>query len=136
MIRTAQFLAGTLPLLFFSMATAQQTDTQNSRLSAAGIFQVSFSSRLQPMTINRMHSWVLHVETAAGDPVEGAEIQVGGGMPEHDHGLPTRPRVTRELGAGDYLVEGMKFHMHGTWQVSFAISTEEATDNVLFDVEL
>ncbi len=136
MIRTAQLLAGTLPLLFFSMATAQETDTQNSRLSAAGIFQVSFSSRLQPMTINRMHSWVLHVETAAGDPVEGAEIQVGGGMPEHDHGLPTSPRVTRELGAGDYLVEGMKFHMHGAWQVTFAISTEEATDSVLFDVEL
>ncbi len=129
-------MAGTLPLLFFSMATAQETDTQNSRLSAAGIFQVSFSSRLQPMTINRMHSWVLHVETAAGDPVEGAEIQVGGGMPEHDHGLPTSPRVTRELGAGDYLVEGMKFHMHGAWQVTFAISTQEATDSVLFDVEL
>ncbi len=57
-------------------------------------------------------------------------------MPEHDHGLPTRPRVTRELGAGDYLVEGMKFHMHGAWQVTFAISTQEATDSVLFDVEL
>ena len=136
MSRTAALLAGILALLLVMVAPAQGPGTENSRLSGAGIFRVSFSSRLQPMAINRMHSWVLHVETAAGAPVENADIEVGGGMPAHDHGLPTNPRVTRYLGAGDYLVEGMKFHMHGAWQVTFAIRTEEAADSVVFDLEL
>src|SRR4249920_3274177 len=31
-----------------------------------------------------------------------------GGMPQHGHGLPTRPVVSRELADGTYLMEGMK----------------------------
>jgi hypothetical protein len=41
-----------------------------------------------------------------GEPVENATIAVDGDMPEHGHGLPTCPQVTKYLGNGDYLVEG------------------------------
>ena len=34
-------------------------------------------------------------------------------MPEHNHGFPTAPRVTENLGEGDYLLEGMRFNMGG-----------------------
>jgi len=60
-----------------------------------------------------MHSWILRLETLDGQPVRNAEITVAGGMPKHNHGLPTAPQVTRELGNGDYLVEGIKFQMAG-----------------------
>ena len=44
-----------------------------------------------------------------------AAITVDGGMPQHGHGFPTRPRVTRDLDDGTYLLEGMKFSMTGWW---------------------
>ena len=40
-------------------------------------------------------------------------LKVDGDMPQHGHGLPTRPRVTRNLGNGDYQIEGVKFQMGG-----------------------
>lgn len=86
--------------------------------------------------INRMHSWILHVESAEGVAVENATISVSGGMPEHDHGLPTRPRVTEELGDGDYRLDGMRFHMRGYWEIEVTITTEDATSVVVIPLRL
>jgi hypothetical protein len=111
-------------------------DTATTRLSDLGRFRVSSRSRLSPIAINRIHSWVLHLETGDGQPVEAAKITINGGMPEHDHGLPTAPQVTRYLGNGDYLVEGIKFHMNGWWQMSFLITAGEQRDSVTFNLVL
>lgn len=99
-------------------------------------FRVSFTSRLQPIVINRIHSWVLHVETAGGEPVANADISVDGGMPEHDHGLPTAPRVTRYLGSGNYLVEGLRFHMNGYWELEYTITSGDVADTVVIPLTL
>jgi hypothetical protein len=109
-------------------------DTSAERLTNNGTFNVSFKSELDPITIGSMHSWVLHVETADGQPVERATIFVDGGMPEHGHGLPTAPQVTQDLGNGDYLVEGLKFQMGGWWEVKFNITADGTEDNVTFNV--
>jgi hypothetical protein len=111
-------------------------DTATTRLTDAGLFHVSFSSALDPIAINRIHSWVLHVETAGGQPVANAVIGVNGGMPEHGHGLPTQPQVTQNLGNGDYLVEGLKFQMPGWWEVQFDISAGDQSDTVTFNLVL
>jgi hypothetical protein len=76
------------------------------------------------------------VESAEGTPVEDATITVDGDMPEHGHGLPTSPRVTRYLGNGDYLVEGFKFQMGGRWLVDFTITANGQTDAVHFNMML
>jgi hypothetical protein len=76
------------------------------------------------------------VETPDGEPVENAEIKVDGGMPEHGHGLPTKPQMTEYLGEGDYRVEGMKFQMTGWWEVKFDITAEGQTDKVTFNLML
>lgn len=86
--------------------------------------------------INRMHSWILHIETADGATVEGAKVVVEGGMPKHDHGLPTKPRVTEELGDGDYKLEGMRFHMRGYWEISVTIATEKGESVVVIPLQL
>jgi hypothetical protein len=54
-------------------------------------------------------------------------------MPQHGHGLPTRPQVTRELPDGTYLLEGMKFSMTGWWEIKLAIQTTDAADKVTFN---
>lgn len=107
-----------------------------SKESDEGAFVVSFQSALDPIEINKMHEWTLHVETAAGDPVEDAEITVDGGMPAHNHGLPTQPQVTEYLGNGDYRVQGLRFHMGGQWQVSFGITAGDTSDTVTFELAL
>ncbi len=98
-------------------------------------FHVSYKSNIEPLPLNLIHSWVLHVDTLDGKPVLKASISVYGGMPKHKHGLPTQPEVT-ELGDGNYLVEGLKFSMVGVWKIWFKIKEDEITDAVSFDVEL
>lgn len=108
----------------------------SSWTSSRGLFVASYSSELEPLRINQLHSWVLHLEDAQGAAVLGAVIEADGGMPEHDHGLPTRPRVTEELGNGDYRVEGLRFHMGGKWQITFAIEANDKTDTVVINITL
>jgi hypothetical protein len=103
--------------------------------SRAGHFDLSYSSELQPLAINKIHDWVLHVVDSDGNPVEGAELEIGGGMPKHDHGLPTAPEIT-ELGNGNYRVSGMRFHMNGYWELKIEIRTATERDTVLIKLTL
>lgn len=105
-------------------------------VSKRGLFAVSYESELQPIEINRIHIWLLHIETTSGDPVVGADIEVVGGMPLHNHGLPTRPLVTEDLGDGNYRLEGMRFHMAGDWEVKINIIHNGKTDVAIVSVTL
>ena len=111
-------------------------DFSTTRLSDNGLFRVSYVSSEDIIPVNQMHQWTLHIETVDGELVEDAIITVDGDMPEHGHGLPTRPQVTEYLGNGDYLVEGMKFQMGGWWVMDFTIATNGHTDAVHFNMKL
>ena len=111
-------------------------DLSTDKLSDQGSYHVSFTSETQPIPMNQIHQWTLHVETADGQPVENAAITVGGGMPEHGHGLPTVPQVTEYLGDGNYQVQGMKFQMGGWWVVTFSIDDGMHQDSVTFNILL
>jgi len=111
-------------------------DILDSQSTDGGHFTVSATSRLDPVVINETHAWTLHIETADGSPVTDAEITIDGGMPEHNHGFPTSPRVTENLGEGDYLLEGMRFNMGGVWVLTLEISSGGQSDTVTFEVEL
>jgi hypothetical protein len=111
-------------------------DLSATRLSDRHIFKVTYGSKLEPIVINRIHSWGLRVETTDGRPVSGAKITVGGNMPEHGHGLPTAPEMIRELGGGGYLIGGMKFSMPGWWVIEFHIKTGDSEDTVHFNLLL
>ena len=112
------------------------TGTETSRVSDKQHFQAQFTSKLNPIVINTMHAWIVHIENSSGEPVVDAEVLVSGGMPEHDHGLPTRPRVTQNLGQGNYLIEGLKFHMGGWWQVTLTIQQGTISDSITFSLNL
>ena len=107
-----------------------------ARTSADGLYRVELRNLPEPVPLNRMHEWVVHVEAADGTPVTGASIAMDGGMPIHDHGLPTAPRVTAELGNGDYRLEGVRFQMPGHWVVELAIDAAPGVDSVAFDLNL
>ncbi len=109
-------------------ATFSLTTNQNSALE---IF-----SQLDPLAINTIHSWELVLYTAAGAPLSGARMSVVGGMPDHDHGLPTSPVVTREITPGRYLLEGMRFHMPGRWLLTFDVISDQGSESATLEFRL
>ena len=128
-------MAGRMESMHGNSSAPSELDYATERTTDNGVFKVSYSSE-DTITINQMHTWTLHVETADGQPVENATITVDGGMPQHGHGLPTAPQVTEYLGDGDYLVEGMKFQMGGWWEVKFNITAGDLTDTITFNLTL
>ena len=114
----------------------ENLDYSRTRLSEGGVYRATIHPQADPIPQGRLHAWTLHIETADGTPVEVAEIGVDGGMPQHGHGLPTRPRVTRALGGGDHVVEGMKFNMGGWWVVSFPVRSAAGADTLVFNLAL
>ncbi len=133
MIRGWYKIVATGLLIVATVGIAQE---QGAKTSDEGMFVISYESELQPVSINRIHNWIIHVETSDGRPVDGASITLVGGMPDHDHGLPTVPLATQSLGDGNYLVEGVKFHMNGWWQITVSITAGSEVDSVIFDLQL
>ena len=117
-------------------AKAPSPDIASSKVSAHNLYRASVRLGVDPIPVRRLQSWTLHIDTMDGRPVDAATITMNGGMPQHGHGLPTSPRVTRALGNGDHLVEGVKFNMGGWWVVRFAIAGPAGTDTVTFNLSL
>ena len=105
-------------------------------LTRSGFYRIAFDSERSPIPINRIHDWVFTITTPEGDAVVGAVISITGGMPLHNHGLPTQPRMTEELGEGRYLVEGMRFHMHGEWELLVTIDVDGRRDTVVIPLTI
>jgi hypothetical protein len=111
-------------------------DYSRTRRSESGAYRATIQPQGDTIPKGKLHRWTLHLETTSGQPVHGAQITVDGGMPQHGHGLPTKPRVTRPLGAGDYAVEGMKFNMGGWWVVKFRVAADAGRDSIVFNLKL
>jgi hypothetical protein len=114
----------------------QDVDYSRTRMSEGGIYRGTIDPQADPIPQGRLHSWTLHLETASGTPVDSASIAVDGGMPQHGHGLPTKPVVTRHPGNGDHVVDGMKFNMGGWWVVKFRVSSSAGADSLVFNIKL
>jgi len=122
--------------LHASMRAPAELDLSRTRLGARGVYRATITPEPDTIRVGRMHAWTLHLETPDGRPADAATITVTGGMPQHGHGLPTKPRVTRALGSGNHRVEGMKFNMRGWWTVTFAIDAAAGADSVTFNLDL
>ena len=106
-----------------------------TQTSAAQMYRVTMTPA-ESIKVGKLHSWNIQVMTPDGKPVDSARISVDGGMPQHGHGLPTKPLVTRQLGEGRHLVEGMKFNMGGWWVVKFEVASSQGSDVVTFNLKL
>jgi hypothetical protein len=105
------------------------------RPSAAGRFMATLQTD-EPLRVRRLQTVRVAITDGAGQPMDDLTIAVGGGMPQHGHGLPTRPRVTRSLGEGLYEIEGVRFNMGGWWEFTLSITTPSGPDVVTFNLDL
>ena len=98
-------------------------------------YEVSWSSNPSPVPLLVFHEWTLALRDAGGREVDGATVEVRGGMPEHDHGLPSVPVVT-PLGGGRYRIEGLRFHMPGAWVLLFTFARDGVRDTLRVELSL
>ena len=127
--------AGATACMMF-MKPPADLDYARTRASDSGAYRATIRPAGDSIPRGRVHAWTLHLETAAGVPVDSARVVVDGGMPQHGHGLPTNPRVTRALGDGAHAVDGMKFNMGGWWVVTFRVQSGAGRDSVTFNLKL
>ena len=120
--------------LFFANAADVRLPDLNG-ITDKGL-KIEIYSELSPLSINQIHSWHVRVLDRNNEILELEELNVYGGMPEHDHGLPTQPEVTTRLDNGDYLLEGVRFHMQGHWQLQVELQLNGVEDTAIIDFDL
>lgn len=128
-------VAGYAALNLFAPAP-EALDLSRDKASEAGLYRVAIEPEAEPVPQNDIHSWLVSVRTDDGAPVPDAAISVDGGMPAHEHGLPTEPRSAGHIGDGRYRIEGVRFHMAGHWVLRLTIDSPAGTDDVTFNLML
>ncbi|MEZ9903001.1 hypothetical protein BCT04_15255 [Vibrio breoganii] len=96
----------------------------STQITSAGISIAYFAlvDNSSSVPLNKIHSWKIVITKRDGSPVTNAEIETIAEMPEHLHGMTTTPTISETDVAGEYLIEGMNFHMPGWWVASFDVS--------------
>jgi hypothetical protein len=80
-------------------------------------------------------AWTLVLCDGDERPLEGAQITVGGGMPQRGHRYPSAPRVTATE-AGRFRIAGLVFAAPGWWLLRLTVETPIGTDAVTFNLAL
>ncbi|HEX2166392.1 MAG TPA: FixH family protein [Longimicrobiales bacterium] len=105
------------------------------RVSSAGVYSVTLEP-VAPLAKRKLQRVRVRIVDDSGLPIDNATIEVDGGMPQHGHGLPTRPRMTKRLGEGLYEIDGVRFNMGGWWEFKLAIADGARSDSVTFNLSL
>ena len=88
------------------------------------------------VAIGEFQAWIVALRLPDGRPLTGARLAIDGGMPQHGHGLPTQPRVTAEVTAGRYRIEGLKLNMHGDWILEVRFESRSGAGMIRFPVRV
>lgn len=105
------------------------------RTSGAGLYTATLIPT-EPLVPRKLQSVHVAIAGANGQPIPNARIAIDGGMPQHGHGLPTRPRVTKSDGNGVYEIDGVRFNMRGWWEFKLSVTGDAGTDLITFNLKL
>ncbi len=117
-------------------AAALASEARWTSTSANGLFVATFAPQSGEVKINQLQNWVLTLTQPNGVAINAARVAIDGGMRAHGHGLPTQPQVTRYLGEGQYLIEGMRLNMAGAWTLVVGIDALGRQDAARFELEI
>jgi hypothetical protein len=121
--------------MMFKRPPSHSKAYETTQISAAQLYRATFTPT-ESIKVGKLHRWTIAVATTDGAPVDSASITVDGGMPQHGHGLPTKPVVTDHMGGGQHLIDGMKFNMGGWWVVKLSIDGPKGADVVTFNLKI
>lgn len=80
-------------------------------------YKITAQPTEKPIKLNKIHSWLITINDNTEAPVQGLFFDVNGGMPTHQHGFPTQPKLIKEATPGEYIIDGLKFNMIGRWEI-------------------
>lgn len=104
--------------------------------SESGFYQISLRPEEGPARVGGPHGWVVSVETTDGVPFRPSRLAFDGGMPQHGHGFQTRPHVSRTRSVGEFLVDGVRFHMPGDWMLRVEVVGPSGPDVAVFQIHV
>ena len=78
------------------------------------------------------NTWVVAITTAAGAPVESAQLQVTPYMPKHGHTSAIRVVPTAMPDPGQYSLAHVNFSMPGVWETTITASAAAGTDSAMY----
>jgi hypothetical protein len=125
-----------LGVVYLTAPMQVSPDLTRSKPTENRMFVATIAPQGGEPTVGPLSTWTIEIRYPDGRPVRDARVAVDGGMPDHDHGLPTRPEVSADLGDGRYRVDGVKFSMPGRWVLRFAITTAGGADQATFNILL
>ncbi len=101
-----------------------------------GRYRVELRPAQAKVPLGTIHEWIAQVSREDGGAVEGVTITFDGGMPSHDHGFTTAPRVVTDAAPGRFRVQGVRFHMSGAWELRVDVRDATGSDRAVFQVEV
>lgn len=107
-----------------------------SKSTDRGLYEIRIEPLDADIPIARRHAWTVTIRDRDGDAVQPTKLAFYGGMRGHGHGLPSAPRITRELEPGIYLVDGVLFNMHGEWEIVVGVVGSAGPDKVTFELDI
>lgn len=104
--------------------------------SALNTFVVRLETLPDPPPLNEMFQVRVTVFDAKTptQPHRDATIEVDAVMPEHGHGMNTRP--SGDWHGDAYVADGLLFHMPGKWQLWVDVTRQGRRERARFDLEL
>lgn len=112
----------------------ENLNIDNPRYSASKAILAEFTLTSDNIPLNKIHTWTLTLTHKSGRSISHADIVISPDMPEHLHGMTTKPVAIATDEPGKYLLKGMNFHMPGWWKVTLDISGYGSRDLVRFNV--
>ncbi len=104
-------------------------------LTLPGGYRVGVTPVPEMIPVGRLFELDVRVETAQGDAAEDVRIRADAGMPHHGHGMNVRPVAIR-TGPATHRVQGMLFHMPGTWDIYVDVIDGPYLERARFIVEV
>ena len=104
--------------------------------SRQNIYHASIRPFKTPVPIGELHDWLIHLTTISGELFIPEQLVIKGGMPGHGHGFPVEPKISRYLGNGDFLLQGVKFNMTGDWQLRLGVNGPAGWDTITFSISV
>lgn len=101
-----------------------------------GLYLIEWTTSPAPLPLNELFELRATVRDAkTGQPVEDATVDVDALMPQHGHGMTTKPEAVCALDpcrhpGGAYVTRGMKLHMPGEWTLHFNVHGPAGEDHL------
>lgn len=138
-----QLFLAALSIVFFFVGNAASAKSLNMSVAFAAkkldiaLQPVSMKGEdLPSVPLNRlMRLKVTCTSCSADDRRDLKLISFDAQMPDHRHGMVTKARVT-EAADGSFLIEGVKFHMPGFWEMTFSWTLKTEPSQVAMPLKL